>query len=55
MMPFLFLVPGPKMIWEFGEQGYDKSIFMCEDGTVPAPMAMTSASLAPNPFMELCC
>jgi 1,4-alpha-glucan branching enzyme len=28
------LVPGPKMIWHFGELGYDPSIFTCSDGTV---------------------
>lgn len=27
-------VPGPKMIWEFAELGYDKSIYTCENGTV---------------------
>jgi len=27
-------VPGPKMIWQFAELGYDKSIFTCPDGTV---------------------
>lgn len=27
-------IPGPKMIWQFGELGYDKSIFTCTDGTV---------------------
>ena len=27
-------VPGPKMIWQFAELGFDKSIFMCTDGTV---------------------
>lgn len=27
-------VPGPKMIWQFAELGFDKSIFTCEDGTV---------------------
>ena len=26
-------VPGPKMIWQFGELGYDQSINRCEDGT----------------------
>lgn len=26
-------VPGPKMIWQFGELGYDKSINLCENGT----------------------
>jgi len=49
MMPFLLLVPGPKMIWEFGELGYDKSIFMCEDGTVPAPYGNDQCRLSPKP------
>lgn len=28
------LIPGPKMIWHFGELGYDDSIFTCNNGTV---------------------
>ncbi|PBJ13139.1 alpha-amylase family glycosyl hydrolase [Flavobacterium sp. ACN6] len=28
------LVPGPKMIWHFGELGMDDSIFSCNNGTV---------------------
>jgi 1,4-alpha-glucan branching enzyme len=28
------LVPGPKMIWHFGELGWDYSIFTCNDGTI---------------------
>jgi 1,4-alpha-glucan branching enzyme len=27
-------LPGPKMIWQFGERGYDQSINRCVDGTV---------------------
>ena len=30
----LIPVPGPKMIWQFGELGYDYSINYCEDGTI---------------------
>src|SRR5690606_27863726 len=30
-------IPGPKMIWHFGELGMDNSIFTCEDGTVNDP------------------
>ncbi len=30
----LFTVPGPKMIWQFGELGYDFSINQCENGTI---------------------
>lgn len=29
-----YLVPGPKMLWQFGELGYDKSINMCGDGSI---------------------
>lgn len=31
---FYFPIPGPKMIWQFGELGYDYSINHCEDGTI---------------------
>jgi 1,4-alpha-glucan branching enzyme len=31
---FFFTQPGPKMIWQFGELGYDYSINHCPDGTV---------------------
>jgi 1,4-alpha-glucan branching enzyme len=31
---FHLLLPGPKMIWQFGERGYDLSINTCEDGSV---------------------
>lgn len=27
-------IPGPKMIWQFGELGYDYSINYCQDGTI---------------------
>lgn len=30
----LYTVPGPKMLWQFGELGYDYSINHCPDGTV---------------------
>ncbi|MEQ1744218.1 MAG: alpha-amylase family glycosyl hydrolase [Saprospiraceae bacterium] len=30
----LYTVPGPKMLWEFGELGYDFSINHCTNGTV---------------------
>jgi 1,4-alpha-glucan branching enzyme len=28
-----YTVPGPKMLWQFGELGYDQSINLCEDGS----------------------
>ncbi|HTI12364.1 MAG TPA: alpha-amylase family glycosyl hydrolase [Puia sp.] len=33
---FWALLPGPKMLWEFGELGFDYSINRCGDGTVDA-------------------
>ncbi len=34
---FFLTIPGPKMIWQFGELGYDYSINTCEDGTTIDP------------------
>lgn len=31
---FLFTIPGPKMLWQFGELGYDYSINYCQDGFI---------------------
>lgn len=31
---FFFPIPGPKMIWQFGEIGYDFSINHCPDGSI---------------------
>lgn len=31
---FLLMQPGPKMIWQFGELGFDISINQCPDGTI---------------------
>ncbi|MFN3530631.1 MAG: alpha-amylase family glycosyl hydrolase [Bacteroidia bacterium] len=31
---FLYSIPGPKMIWQFGELGYDFSINRCPNGTI---------------------
>jgi 1,4-alpha-glucan branching enzyme len=31
---FLFTIPGPKMIWQFGELGYSYSINTCSNGTI---------------------
>jgi glycosidase len=33
---FFYMMPGPKMLWQFGELGYDFSINHCPDGTVNA-------------------
>ena len=34
-----FTQPGPRMIYEFEETGFDKSIFSCPDGSIPTPYA----------------
>ncbi|HHB77842.1 MAG TPA: T9SS type A sorting domain-containing protein, partial [Saprospiraceae bacterium] len=31
---FFYTIPGPKMLWEFGELGYDYSINYCQNGSV---------------------
>lgn len=31
---FFLMIPGPKMIWQFGELGYDYSINYCTDGSI---------------------
>jgi 1,4-alpha-glucan branching enzyme len=30
----LYAIPGPKMLWQFGEMGYDYPINWCPDGTI---------------------
>jgi len=41
-----FTIPGPKMIWEFGERGYDKSIFACPDNSIPQPYGNEDCKLS---------
>jgi glycosidase len=41
----LYTVPGPKMLWQFGEIGYDYSINTCENGTVS-----NDCRLSPKPI-----
>lgn len=41
----LYTVPGPKMLWQFGELGYDFSINRCEDGSIN-----NSCRLSPKPI-----
>lgn len=40
-----YTIPGPKMLWQFGERGYDKSIFACTDNSVPAPYGTENCKL----------
>jgi hypothetical protein len=39
---FWAMIPGPKMMWQFGETGYDYSIGTCENLTVDANNCRTS-------------
>ncbi|MCU0445980.1 MAG: alpha-amylase family glycosyl hydrolase [Microscillaceae bacterium] len=41
----LFPVPGPKMVWQFGELGFDFSINRCENGTIN-----NNCRLSPKPL-----
>lgn len=43
---FFLLSPGPKMIWQFGELGYDYSINTCENGTVNNSCRLDNKPLA---------
>lgn len=45
---FLFTIPGPKLIWQFGEYGFDASINMCEDFSTPNN---TGCRLSPKPLI----
>jgi 1,4-alpha-glucan branching enzyme len=49
MQPFLLLIPGPKMIWQFGELGFDNSIFQCPNGSVPNPYGNDQCKTDPKP------
>lgn len=42
---FFFTIPGPKLMWQFGEVGYDFSINRCENGTIDP-----DCRLAPKPI-----
>jgi hypothetical protein len=46
---FFLTLPGPKMMWQFGELGYEYSIFMCADGTVN--LNNTGCKLDPKPVV----
>ena len=41
----LYTVPGPKMLWQFGELAYDFSINRCEDGSIN-----NNCRLSPKPI-----
>ncbi|MER3470719.1 MAG: 1,4-alpha-glucan-branching protein [Chitinophagaceae bacterium] len=43
---FLLTIPGPKMVWQFGELGYDYSINTCSNGTIDP----NNCRLSPKPI-----
>lgn len=44
---FWAMIPGPKMMWQFGELGYDKSINTCDDGVT----INNNCRLSPKPIL----
>jgi 1,4-alpha-glucan branching enzyme len=51
IQPFLLLLPGPKMIWQFGELANATSIFACTGGNVPQPYGNDQCKLASKPLL----
>jgi hypothetical protein len=47
-----YTVPGPKMLWEFGELGYDKSINTCTDGSVNSNCRITAKPVGWNYYTD---
>jgi glycosidase len=47
---FWAMIPGPKMMWQFGELGYDYSITSCANGTVPTPYPSDQCRLDNKPI-----
>ncbi len=48
IVPLYFAIPGPKMIWQFGELGYDESIELCSDGTYENDCRTSSKPIHPE-------
>ena len=44
--------PGPRMIWQFGELGYDKSINHCPDGTIEEDCRVTNKPILWEYYMQ---
>lgn len=48
---FFMMIPGPKMIWQFGELGYHYSITSCHPGnTIPQPYPSDDCRTNPKPI-----
>ena len=48
---FFYTVPGPKMLWQFGELGYDYSINTCSDGVTVDPNCRLSEKPIPYDYL----
>ena len=48
----LLLVPGPKMIWHFGDLGWEKSLWTCNNGTVSFSGPDCKLDTKPQPQWE---
>lgn len=49
---FFYTVPGPKMLWQFGELGYDFSINHCPDGTIDPSCRVANKPIKWNYYTE---
>ena len=49
---FFYTIPGPKMLWQFGELGYDYSINHCPDGTVNSNCRLSNKPIRWDYFIE---
>lgn len=50
---FFLTIPGPKMIWQFGELGYDFSINRCVNGTIDPGCRLSPKPIRWDYFQEI--
>lgn len=48
-----YTIPGPKMLWQFGERGYDYSINRCPDGTIDPNCRLTPKPARWNDLQDI--
>ncbi len=53
MAAFMMATPGPKMIWQFGELGYEFSINRCEDGSINSNCRLSPKPIRWDYYQEL--
>jgi len=49
---FFLAQPGPRLIWQFGELGYDKSINHCPDGTIDEDCRVSNKPILWEYYMQ---